>query len=149
MSRRGFTLLEVLASLLLTVMGVAAVIGMMRYATRLGVTAQLRMTAVAAAETVLYDPLPGGRTADVGDADKDGWYGSGTIAVTAAPTYDFTVNGWLDGYYIVRQESSIAADRIDDSSRWSTVSVHVYAGQEDEHLTSIRRRVLRRIPRGP
>lgn len=147
--RRAFTLLEVLASLLLAVMGVAAVIGMMRYATRLGVAAQLRMTAVAAAETVLYDPLPRGRTADPGDADKDGWYGTGSLMVTAAATYDFSVNGWLDGYYIVRQESSIAADLIDDGCRWSTVTVHVYAGQEDEHLTSIRRRVLRRIPRGP
>jgi hypothetical protein len=147
--RRAFTLLEILASLLLAVMGVAAVIGMMRYATRLGVTAQLRMTAVAAAETVLYDPLPGGRTADAGDADKDGWYGSGALAVTAAAAYDFSVYGWLDGYYVVRQESSSAADLIDDASRWSTVTVHVYAGQEDEHLTSIRRRVLRRIPRGP
>jgi hypothetical protein len=147
--RRGFTLLEILASLLLAVMGVAAVIGMMRYATRLGVTAQLRMTAVATAETVLNDPIPAGRTADPGDADKDGWYGSGTLAVTAAATYDFSVYGWIDGYYVVRQESSNAVDRIDDASRWSTVTVHVYAGQEDEHLTSIRRRVLRRIPRGP
>jgi hypothetical protein len=141
---RAFTLLEILATLLLLAMGVTAVIGMMRYATRLSTTAQLRAIACPIAQTVLNDPTPDGLTPDVGDADKDGWYGPGAIAAPAAGNYSFTVNGWLNGYYLVREESSLSADVIDRSVRWATVSVYVYAGREGEYLTSLRRRILRR-----
>jgi hypothetical protein len=65
--------------------------------------------------------------------------------VPAAASYSFTVNGWLNGYYLVREESSRAADVIDHAMRWATVSVHVYVGQEGEHLISLRRRILRRV----
>lgn len=142
---RGFTLLEILATLLLLVMAVSAVIGMVRYATRIGIAAQLRATALAVAATVVQDPTPGGRTPDVGDADQDGWYGPGTLHAPATGTYAFTVNGHFNGYYLLRQESSTPADVIDDTVRWATVTVQVYAGQEGEHLTSVRRRVLRRV----
>lgn len=142
---RAFTLLEILATLLLVVMGVSAVIGMMRYATRIGIAAQMRATALACAETVVEDPTPGGRTPDAGDADKDGWYGPGSLQAPPAGDYTFTVYGWFNGYYLLRKESSVAADIIDDTVRWATVTVQIYAGQEGEHLTSIRRRLLRRV----
>lgn len=143
--QRAFTLLEILATLLLLVMGVTAVIGMMRYATRIGQAAQARATALAVAEMVVYDPTPDNRTPDPGDADKDDWFGPGPIHAPADPSYSFQVNGWIHGYYLVREESSTATDIIDDTVRWATVTVHIYAGLEGEHLTAIRRRVLRRI----
>lgn len=146
MSRaRAFTMLEILAVLLLLVMGVAAVIGMMRYATRLSVAAQMRTTMLAMAETVVLDPTPNGRTADAGDADHDGWYGNGPLAAPSTGAYSFDVNGWLTGYYVLRTEASEVDDIVDDTVRWATVTVRVYAGQEGEHLTSVRRRVLRRV----
>jgi len=142
---RAFTMLAILAVLLLLVLGVAAVIGMMRYATRLSITAQMRSTMLAMAETVVLDPTPNGRTADVGDADHDGWYGSGALAAPNTGAYSFKINGWLTGYYVLRTEESQVDDIIDDTVRWSTVTVRVYAGQEGEHLTSVRRRILRRV----
>jgi prepilin-type N-terminal cleavage/methylation domain-containing protein len=143
--QRAFTLLEILATLLLLAMGVTAVIGMMRYATRISIAAQMRATALAVAETVMNDPTPEGLSADVGDADKDGWYGPGILSAPATGSYSFTVNGWLHGIYLVREETSAVSDIIDDSARWGTVSVHAYAGLEGEHLTSLRRRVLRKV----
>lgn len=143
-SIRGFTLIEVLATLLLLSFGVASVIGMVHYAIRISADSQSRATAMATAETVLLDPTPLGLSADPGDGDGDGWRADGTISASATGDYDFVVDGWINGYYLHREERSTAADVVDDSQRWATITVQVYAGAEDRYLTTLRRRLLRR-----
>lgn len=144
---RGFTLVEILATLLLLAFGVASVIGLVRYANRLSGDAQMRSTAMATAETVLHDPEPLGLTADIGDADDDGWSGPGTPSAPASGSYSFTTSGWINGYYLHREETSTAADIVDPALRWATVTVEVYAGDEDRYITTLERRMLRRTRR--
>lgn len=146
MSRRAFTLFEVLATLLLLAVGVTSIIGMVRYGTRISTEAQMRSTALLVAQTVAVDPTPGGLTADVGDADGDGWrLVTGTLAAPAVGSYAFDVQGFVDGFYLQRSETSDAGDIIDGGgARWAHITVDVYAGDDDIHLTTIRQRLLRR-----
>ena len=144
MSRRGFTLIEILATLLLLAFGVASVIGMVHHATRISADSQGRATAMASAESVLLDPTPLGVSADLGDADGDGWRADGSIAAPVAGDYDFVVEGWLNGYYLHREERSGVDDVVDPAHRWATITVQVYAGDSDRYLTTLRRRLLRR-----
>lgn len=136
---RAFTLIEVLATLLLLAIGLASIIGMMRYGTRLSMDAQMHTTALIVASTVAVDPTPGGLTADIGDADDDGWQlGSGTLAAPATGAYTFTVQGYLNGFYIRRAETSAVSDIVDPWQRWVHVTVDVFAGDEDRYLTTLR-----------
>lgn len=145
MRDRGFTLLEVLATLLLLAVGVTSIIGMVRYGTRVSSEAQMRATALIVADTVTVDPTPGRLTADSGDADDDGWrLGSGSLAAPASGSYAFTVQGYLNSFYVRRTEISEVGDIIDRGQRWARITVDVYAGSEDRHLTTVRQRLLRR-----
>jgi prepilin-type N-terminal cleavage/methylation domain-containing protein len=143
----GFTLIEVLAALLLLGLGVASVIGMIHYAGRLSTQSQVRATALATAEAGLYDPVPLGLHADLGDGDGDGWLLDGSLDAPASGGYRFTTEGWLNGYYLHREERSAAADVVDPSSRLATITVRVYAGVDDRYVTTLRRRLLRRTER--
>ena len=142
--QRAFTLIEVLATLLLLAIGMAAVTGLMRFGTRVSMDAQMRSTALLVAETVTVDATPGGKTADVGDLDNDGWMlVTGPLAAPATGDYAFVIQGHIDGYYVRRTESSAAGDILDPSQRWAHITVDVYAGNEDRFLTSVRQRYLR------
>lgn len=142
--QRAFTLLEVLATLLLLSIGMAAIAGIMRYGTRVSMDAQMRTTALLVAETVTVDPTPGGKTADSGDGDGDGWMlQSGTLAAPATGAYAFVVQGHVDSFYVRRAESSQPGDIIDPTQRWAHITVDVYAGNEDRFLNSVRQRCLR------
>lgn len=142
---RAFTLFEVLATLLLLAIGVTSIIGMVRYGTRISTEAQMRSTALLVAGTVAVDPTPGGLTADAGDADGDGWsLVSGTLASPGGGSYAFSVQGFVDGFYVQRSETSAAGDVVDGAARWAHITVDVYAGGDDIHLTTVRQRLLRR-----
>lgn len=146
MSRqRGFTLFEVLATLLLLAVGVTSIVGMVRFGTRVSTEAQMRATALIVADTVTVDATPGGLTADAGDVDGDGWrLMTGTLSTPASGAYAFDVQGYVDGFYIQRSEASSVQDIVDAASRWAHITVDVYAGGDDLHLTTVRQRVLRR-----
>lgn len=153
--RRGFTLVEILASMLLLSFGLAAAMGMVGYATNLSAGYQDRATALATAETVLLHHEPMGLTADSGDADGDGWEGNG-IPVSGIPSsggYSFTAWGWFNGYYVEREERSDGElldndskypDIVHANRRYATITVRLYS-TDGGHLTTIRRRLLRRM----
>jgi prepilin-type N-terminal cleavage/methylation domain-containing protein len=63
--RRGFTLLEIIASLLLFAMGMMAIIGVIVFGMRSAMRAQADATAWATALSVLKDPVPQGGASDV------------------------------------------------------------------------------------
>lgn len=142
--RRAFTLLEVLATLLLLTLGVTAILAMMRYGTSVSIDAQVRTTALLVAETLTVDPTPGDLTADLGDADGDGWMlASGTLAAPAAGSYEFAVEGYLNGFYLRRVEASTPSQIVDPTQRWATITVDVYAADDGAYVTTTKQRMLR------
>lgn len=86
-SQRGaFTMIEVLASVLILMVGMLAVVGMVAFALKQASRAQAAATAMATALTVVDDPTPLLR------AD---WSVVGS-----------TAQGYLNGYYVRRTESA-------------------------------------------
>lgn len=115
--RRGFTLIETLASLLVVSIGMAAAIGMFTYGLRLSVDAQARSSAMATAATVAADPTP--------MLDPD------LVADWTVGSYDFdadsgsaTTMGLINGFFVQRRESTTLADII---ARSTVAPIRVYA----------------------
>lgn len=82
----AFTLIEVLASVLILMVGMLAVAGMVAWGVRQAARAQASSTAMATALTVTDDPEPLQRT---------DW-----------TTFGGTAQGFLNGYYVRRSEST-------------------------------------------
>ena len=145
--RRGFTLVEILASMLLLSFGLAAALGMVGYATSLSSDYLDRATGMATAETVMLHREPLGLTADSSDLDGDGWQGTWQLGNPSASFYLHHAWGWVNGYYVEREESTDQSmrdnDRINPSRRWVTITVRLYNG-EGGSLTTLKRRLLRR-----
>lgn len=96
--RGGFTLLEVMAMLLVLTLGLLSAIALYLYANRVAVKAQAASTAMATAISLAYDGAP------FLDADQAAaWTISGTWPNRLA-------SGYLNGYWVTRSESSNAAD---------------------------------------
>lgn len=145
MNDRGFSLPEVVATVLIVLVGLAAVLGMARLGIRWSGEAMAAATGMATAMTAIADAQPGGRTADAGDADQDGWrLTSGSLVIPNSGSYTFTVEGILNGYYVRRVESSSTTDIVDLHGRASDVSVDVFWGQEGRYVTGLKQRVVRR-----
>jgi prepilin-type N-terminal cleavage/methylation domain-containing protein len=143
----AFTLIEVLASLLIIALGMGSALGMSLYAIRLSGEAQVGLTATRTALTVLTEPEPLGRTADLGDADGDGWRADRTLSgLLSAPSYSLNIRGYLNGYWVDRQEMATSADRISATQRMVTVTVSVYWSDQGKLCTQLRRRMLRQGP---
>ena len=141
----GFTLLEVVASMLLLAVGFASVMGMSRLGMRWSGEAMSAATGMVTALSVVADARPGGRSADPGDADLDGWeLESGSLTIPTAGAYEFVTAGFINGYYVRRVESSIATDVFDGHGRHADVVVDVFWGIEGDHVIGLRRRILRR-----
>lgn len=141
--RRAFTLIEILATLFVLAFGMLSVIALTLHGVRLAERAQAQATGMAAAWTAFYDPGAGGRVP--GSAPR--WRiasASGTPGPTAP--YAIAVEGDLDGWFVRREETSVAADAIDAGSRWAAVRVEVWMGESGEHITSLAGRILRRWP---
>jgi prepilin-type N-terminal cleavage/methylation domain-containing protein len=144
-SQSGFTLLEVVATLLLVAIGVTSVLGMSRLAVRWSGEAIAAATGVTTAEALIVDAQPGGRTADPSDADGDKWgLVDGAMVVASSGDYAFTVAGIVNGYYVRRAESSVAADVIDGHGRYADVSVDLFWGSGGRYVTGLKRRIIRR-----
>jgi hypothetical protein len=148
MNNRAFTMVEILASLLLIAVGVMSVVGLMQAAMRTSDESISAATGMATAMTLIHDPSPGGLTADKDDGDKDGW-GCDSDLVTnrvydAVGTEDFVVSGYINGFWAVRTETSNATtDAVDARSRYATVRVEVYRGQNGVLAAHLKRRILR------
>lgn len=83
-TRRGFTLLEVMGSVLVLSLGLASAIGMVLYGLHLAKLSMGKATALATAMTVAVDPSP----------LQSGW----------TATVPGTTKGFLNGYYVERTE---------------------------------------------
>ena len=145
MTRTAFTLIEIMATLLLMAFGLVSVIGLVEYAGRLSAEAQSQDTAMLTAETALHDYAPLGLIADTGDANGDGWQvDTDPAAELTKPRYTFQARGWLNGYYVLREERSEATDILAGGGlRYAWVTVDVYGG--DRLVANLRRRLLRRM----
>ncbi len=148
MRRHAFTMVEILASLLLIAVGVMSVVGLMQAAMRTSDESISAATGMATAMTLINDPAPGGLTADKDDADKDGWGCDNDLvtnrAYDAAGAEDFVVSGYLNGFWAIRTETSDAtADAVDARARYATVRVEVYRGQNGVLAAHLKRRILR------
>lgn len=125
MMRRGITLVEVVACLLMVSLGVISVLGLVMYGNELSSRAQAASTAAATANTVLYD------SACPGIADRSV---SGGV-----------VTGYLNGYFFRRTE---AADALAASSplRANTVTVELFLGARGTRVFTYRQRLLEGVP---
>lgn len=129
MSRRAFTLIEVLAGLLVVTIGMAAVVGMVAYAVVLANRSQASMTAMATAMSVLDDPLPLGR--------MDWLHVQAPMGGGSGDT-----RGNLNGYYVIRREAVSAG--IADGLASSRIEVDVYEGLGGRLVASIASRQVKR-----
>jgi Tfp pilus assembly protein PilV len=108
-SRRGFTLLEVMAMLLVLTLGLLSAIALFLYANRVAVKAQAASTAMATAIALAYDGAP------FLDADQaPAWTSSGSWP-------NRTSSGYLNGYYVTRSEHSDSADIVASDAATGTV----------------------------
>lgn len=145
MSRRGFTMIEVLATLLVVALGLTAAIGLFSYGLKRSLEAQARASALATAATVLHDPTP------LLDPDLAGDWMAGS--------YDFdadqgaaTTQGLINGWFVQRRETStvddIIARRIVGGAqvvyaRSVHVEVDVYDAKGSRLLASLDQRFVR------
>lgn len=138
---KAFSLIEVLAVLLILVLGLGSVIALVAVGRRQSGTAQMRLSGLHTALTVLNDQAPGGLTADPGDADGDGWSGSGTFSWTGG--YTLESRGQINGFWVRRKEISTPADILSARRRSALATVEVFWGIEGAYVTSVQERILR------
>lgn len=124
--RRAFTLIEVLASLLIITTGMLAVVGMIAFGIRQASRGQASATAMATALTVLEDPAPLGAT---------DWTRTGGNA-----------QGYLNGYYVVRavDSSASAASLTGNGLASEAIRVDVYESSGGAAVASMSTRRLAR-----
>ena len=128
MSRRrsGFSLIEVLACVLMLGMALLAATSLLLYGLQLARVARGKSMGMATALAVLYDSAP--------------------IATDAAATpAGATTQGWLNGLWVVRSESD---ETVLDGAKLVAVTVHVdvYEGENGYCYASVSGRMLRRKP---
>jgi Tfp pilus assembly protein PilV len=124
--RVGFSLIEVLACVLMLGMALLAATSLLLYGLQLARVARGKSMGMATALAVLYDPAP--------------------IATDAAATpAGATTQGWLNGLWVVRSESD---ETVLDGAKLVAVTVHVdaYEGENGQCYASVSGRMLRRKP---
>jgi hypothetical protein len=104
--RRAFTLIEVLAILLVVAIGLAAATGLFTYALKLSFDVQARSTAMSTAMTVAVDGTP------LLDPDLAGDWQVVSSYAFDDPTGTAVTRGLINGYYAVRSERSDTTDII-------------------------------------
>ncbi len=127
----AFTILEVLACLLVLALGSFAILGMIMWGQRVAAEAQARATGFATAQSVLLDTAP---PTAVGTDEAPGLTSSSSGAATVH-------KGYLNGYYVVRSET--VAETLSADQAWIEVEVGVFKGVDGGQVASVRRRLLR------
>ena len=141
-SRSAFTLFEVVAILLVVSMGLLAVIGLFIHANRVAGRAQGLMTGMSTAISVAYDSQPFFRDATL--AAQTGWQAP---PVMGAGAMTFTTQGVVNGYYVVRNETSAPQDLVAGIDMRSVrVDVDVYENAGGTKVASFSTRLLRQKP---
>jgi len=144
----GFTLLEVLAILLVVVIGLLSVIALVSYAMHKASLMQGASTGLATAESVALDPTPALDPAVAGD-----WSYTPYAMNTTGATQQSTARGYVNGFYVVRTETSRPEDVVaqgKDASgspavfvRSANVSVDVFESMGGKIVASYTTRILR------
>ncbi|MBN8525497.1 MAG: hypothetical protein J0M02_09185 [Planctomycetes bacterium] len=131
----GFTMLEVLASILVLTISFGAAIGMVLYGIQIAKQSMGRATALATAMTVAVDehplqPLDG----------TPSW----TVAVPG------TTSGYLNGYYVLRTEGTPVVLATDGAGAAlitaADVQVDVFETNQGRPLASYNQRLIRQVP---
>ena len=104
--RTGFTYIEVLAGVLILVVGIFSVLGLVIYGLRLATRAQAQAQGMSTALTVAVDPAP---LAASGDWTSTNWTRAGDN-IKSNGDITCTTNGWINGLYVVREETSTTDD---------------------------------------
>jgi Tfp pilus assembly protein PilV len=138
---RGFTLIEVLAILLVLALGLGSVVALVSVGRRQAGQAQMRLSGTHTAMTVLNDRAPLGRTADAADGDGDGWMGAGSFSWTGA--YTLESSGTINGFWVKRTETSAASDILTVKRRLAWVTVEVFWGTGGGYVTEVQEQILR------
>lgn len=124
-AQRGFTLIEVLACLLVLAVGLTAATGMVQYAMHLVRTSHGQSVGMATALTVLADPSP--LATDPSLTPNDPTTGNAT--------------GYLNGLWVERRESDEL--HLGGNEYSVLVSVDVYDGNGGTNYASVVRRLIR------
>lgn len=126
---QGFTLIEVLASLLIIAIGMMGVVGMVWYGITQADRSRAANTAMATALSVLDDPTP-----------LHGLDWNHTPAALSGGTSETT--GRLNGYFVRRRETSsgLAADGLASTA----IQVDVYLAFGGTPITSLSTRRMKR-----
>ncbi len=110
MTRRtgAFTMIEVLAVLLLLAIGLGAAIGMMLFAARRAEETRMLQLAMATAMTVAYDPTP-----LLDPVVAASWSAAGVDLDDAATADQLAqTRGCINGFYVIRREMAARDDLI-------------------------------------
>lgn len=127
-NRSAFSLVEVMAALLVLTLGMLAAIGLVGYGMSLARIALARSVGMATAISVAADPTP--------LVDATDW--------TAPATFTGIARGYINGAWVERTESAGEVLATGLSSR--LVTVEVYDGLKGRHVCSYQERILRRKP---
>jgi type II secretory pathway pseudopilin PulG len=98
--RQGFTLVEVMAMLLIAILGLISVTGLFLYASESAKKAQVASSAMITAISVAYDDSPWLDPSVAGT-----WTVTGTLP-------NLSATGWVNGYWVTRAETGLPADVI-------------------------------------
>lgn len=139
--RRAFTLVEVVAVLLVVVFGLFAVTGLFMYGLRLANRAQAASTAMATAVSLAVDDDP------LRDSAISTWTRTASYAMDDA-SGSASASGIINGYFVRRTETAAAADILAGTAgavgaRSVRVDVDVYDAQGGELLASYTTRLVR------
>lgn len=139
MKRSAFTYIEVLAGVLILAVGMFAIIGLVIYGQRLATRAQAQATGLTTAMSIAVDPAP---LAASGDWIATAWTRGG-YDLTSSGSISCVTSGWVNGLYVVRTESSTAADIVGPGVRSAQVEVLVREANNGRVTAAYTTRIMR------
>lgn len=145
MRPRAFTLVEVLAALLLVAIGMGAVVTLLKAGVKRSAIAQAQALQQITADALVHTATPLDSTLMAAN-DGRGWEQKSVSGTTSSNAYSLQHHGFVNGFYAIRTERSHASDKISDNLRWAEVEVELYLGMNGGYVTTTRQRILRRIP---
>jgi hypothetical protein len=141
MKHSAFTLVEVLAMLLVLVFGLLAVTGLFLYGLRLSSKAQAASTAMATAISIAHDDAP------AVDGVTSTWKRASSYSLDAG-TGSAEASGMINGYFVRRTETAAQADILAGApgavgARSVRVDVDVYDAMGGQLQASFTTRLVR------
>lgn len=138
----GFTLLEVVLILLVVVMGLLGVVGLVAYGMNLASRSQGMTLGMATAISVAHDPEP------LLDASMTASWSCTPLDIDTPGIATGSATGFVNGFYVVRSETSAASDIVASSGpkvyvRWCSVQVDVYDSMKGRPIAAYNTQLLR------